>query len=670
MINMVITVEIAYIKTKNRIYHVFCDDLRVKPIEIYGYYLENDKFHALDSSLFNEFSKFKLGNNFKKLKAYLYKDKNYDVFLDIDTKFKHYFYNGVEDKHLFLNNFKPVANTLYEISNDAPDKKIGKLEEEKKNAKKFMIVIGANITVLCSILLATVIDLNSDKYQQEINNLLTVSASKSTGMELLLNETPELNKETIVELINNNPNLDENSKTLFLNDKLLDVAVPYLQEDKDYCAILYNFILPNLTIEDAALEDGVLGKVKDITIIAPEKVSILEYLEFSDTISIDNIIDNYASYYPSTIYMDSRQIKDVDQQHFDEVYNECLLHEWIHLLQPNKLEYTFLVEGNAEIFSNEYSSTNYLNAYHRYRKYIKSLMEIIGAEPIVAYNFSGNFDYIAQELEKYLSKEELEELEYYTNWANLSEDSTMTLDDFFDYMDSFIVKLNDIKNKEDINSYDIVNSYLTNGPDSVDKYYFNIDDTSNLKNDLHVSTSQNLGFNENLVNGYLDFYNIPTSALKNSEERNSIFKTINRNIETSSILNNGLISIMEKEYYGIENTNYKLERKTIKILSDIIGKEAIQYYCYAGSYELIVQELSKYLTKQEVEQFMTILLSNNPPELRNNNEEILNNSLCHLYNIVNGTNQPTENFINNCYASNDKIYLMDGIDTEEINKKK
>ncbi len=89
----------------------------------------------------------------------------------------------------------------------------------------------------------------------------------------------------------------------------------------------------------------------------------------------------------------------------DPVKSDTVAHEFIHLCQDTT-GYNLIIEACAEIISNEYYENTSINAYNTQVKLVKTLMEIIGTEPVWIYNFNGDFSLIENEVKPYLSEED------------------------------------------------------------------------------------------------------------------------------------------------------------------------------------------------------------------------------------------------------------------------
>lgn len=351
---------VAQIKTDKRIYSLYSDNVEIENIQIYGHYFENNRFYPLNNEVFNEFNKLRLGKNYKIVGTYLEDGINYDIILDLDTNLKHYFNNGKESSKMFFNNFKPIIMTLS--------------DEYKLRLKTWKIMTCA--LLVCNSLHFHVFHSPLFQSQNEITQITINQPASYNEVVEQLNETPELTIDNVKELINSNPNLSEYDKNIILNDDLLNFALPYINMNTEYKVELYNYILPNFKIEKEEISrTGIIGTRKyDVLII--------------DINKINNSNKNIEDYYKDT-----------------------LIHEFAHMLQPIN-GYSFLFEGFTEMLANEFSDieNDPNNSYRENQKYIKILMEIIGTEPVTKYAFTGNIEYIKNELNKYLPEKQLNDL--------------------------------------------------------------------------------------------------------------------------------------------------------------------------------------------------------------------------------------------------------------------
>ena len=99
----------------------------------------------------------------------------------------------------------------------------------------------------------------------------------------------------------------------------------------------------------------------------------------------------------------------INNKYYDEYKNDILAHEFVHMCQA-PMKYNVICEACAEIMASEYFDRGPEWSYKTEIYLVKKLMEIIGTEPIMEYNFSGSFVSIENELKKYLTDEEVNKL--------------------------------------------------------------------------------------------------------------------------------------------------------------------------------------------------------------------------------------------------------------------
>ncbi len=508
--------EIMQLKTNDRIYNVFSDNINEKNFKIYGYIYENNHFYPLNEDIFKELNKLKIGNNTKKIDTYESDNLIYDVILDLDTNLKHYFLNGKENYSLFINNFEDVIiadNRGIKYTDNLADKKRknGSVTKLLKAASlSFLILAEGNVISK----LGQLIDNNQAVQTISISNSIeqtevTTSASieididKSEYLSELMNNTPTLTVEIISDLIKNNKNISDSDKEILLNSGIIEFASPYINENKEYAAKLYNIILPNFTIEEKDMGEQLLGT-------------------WNNT--------NYI------MRINTNLIKKYNEQNFYEEYKETMLHEFSHLLQPPN-EYSFLFEGCSTIIGKEFNKIETTQQAPEYKydentgklvmngvslhtdilmnkysfvndikpKYTSILMEIIGTEPVIRYNFTGSIEPIKEELEKYLSKEDVNNLLEIYKKTEGAIGKTITEEQY----QQNITNMEEIYSRLYYNKYhcsmranSAINEYLNSADDSFCKYYFNNCDEHNYDSELYDLLNYKLA-----KNNYFPAYN-------------------------------------------------------------------------------------------------------------------------------------------------------------------
>ena len=86
---------------------------------------------------------------------------------------------------------------------------------------------------------------------------------------------------------------------------------------------------------------------------------------------------------------------------------DVVAHEFVHMNQVD-YKYSVIVEAGAEIMSYEYFEGAYPSSYSEEVKILKTLMEIIGPDPIREYLYTGNDESLVSTVNEYLNPEESE----------------------------------------------------------------------------------------------------------------------------------------------------------------------------------------------------------------------------------------------------------------------
>lgn len=506
-----------YLKTNNRIYNVFCDNINDENPKIYGYIYENNHFYSLNEDIFKELNKLKIGSNTKKIGDYEKDNHVYDVILDLDTNLKHYFLNGKEDYNLFINNFEDVIiadNKNIKYTDNLADKK-------RKNDVGALVITGIYMLTMLET------GLFIDRFY---SNSLEFDNYKSQHISELMNNTPELTPEIISNLIKNNKNISDSDKEILLNNDFLEFACPYINKNKEYAAKLYNIILPNFTIKEKDLE-AALGSWDPDNYIINMNV---------------NDIKQQCESYSGDVY--------------DDVYNDIMLHEFVHLFQV-EYQYPFLYEASAEMISQEYVvSMSYAScvSYPLEQKYIKILMEIIGSKPIAEYNFTGSIEPIKKELELYLSESEINKLfelfKYNSNYVlkNITQEQ---FENNLHDIEKIYSKLYYNKYHCSMRGNSEINEYLDENSDIIDysfnKYYFNNCNEQKYDDDLYDALNYKIA-----TNTYYPAYNQILAV-----------------VSAEDLLNNLDFDTLKQAFYS--NQNLSSEEKAM-----LFNEELINDYIY------------------------------------------------------------------------------------------
>ena len=240
----------------------------------------------------------------------------------------------------------------------------------------------------------------------------------------------EINLEDLKQLIFSSSFLNEEEKKYLYNEDFLNDILPFINE-------------------------GILRKLKYQNHLTDMSI---------DNYTIDDYGSNYLGYYttgnPNTLYI----------RNYDDFKNhkDTLAHEFIHLCQELGC-YNLITEACAEIISREYFEDADIDVYTSQVKLVKILMEIIGAEPIWIYNFTGDFQPIEDAVKPYFSSEDYYEFLSCLSFESNDDKNNLVKFERLDELLSILYKNmydDDIKNNEVISVIKDSSAILT-------RYYFN-----------------------------------------------------------------------------------------------------------------------------------------------------------------------------------------------------
>ena len=328
--------HIGIINYKNKIIYV---DLKDNNLICY-YYHNNEKRNIGITTVLELFKSI-----FDKTKEeFLEQDGEYNVFLNQETGYKHFYKDGKEDiLKFFLTN--GTNGTLYKGS-DIKDKYL--------KVKQF-VNKKANIGILLSLVLATAISSSAitnlvnqeEKVQEEIEELDVAS------LETEYNKYYDF--DSLANAIKSPANVGNLSKDILYNEELIrDICNTPMSEDR----------------------------IKSLE----EKVTDIEIVPFTEEDDLENLakiqqglgltLGYYKPLEPNIIHVK-------DYADYSTIY-----HEFAHLLQANS-EYSYIQEACGEIVAHEYYGCE-SDSYKEEVKRMQVLMEIIGSEAIWNINFSGD----------------------------------------------------------------------------------------------------------------------------------------------------------------------------------------------------------------------------------------------------------------------------------------
>lgn len=338
--------HIAIFKISNRKIYIDLDN-KINKIISYQYENNQQKFLnvkevlALVSELFDQTRM-----------VFLKKVNDYDIYLNKDTEYFHFFKAGKEDYiKFFIENGQSAI--LYSSENNSHNKKHPKFFRNKTTRNTFLLT-------LYSIILLTPSILNTvDKIEYLINK------------ESLIREYS--NPEQFSESLTFSENLTKTEKKLFENETLFqEIATTKIDYDrvKSLEEKLDDINIKDYTKEEKkAYESGKLKAVGYYNILIPNQISVYD-------------------------------LNDADTK----------VHEFIHLLEEN-YEYCYIVEALTEIIKKEFYQeqiSEYKSTYPDEQKRTKVLMEIIGSRILWDMIFTGDTEEFEEKISNLLSKEESE----------------------------------------------------------------------------------------------------------------------------------------------------------------------------------------------------------------------------------------------------------------------
>ena len=311
----------------------------------------------------------------------------------------------------------------------------------------------------------------------------------STEEELI--KYNEIKEENIVD-INNDITLSDIKKYIYTSNFLDDKAKDYLYNED-----LIKDVLPYIN-EYSYLKKIFINKFTNIRIIGYGR----------EDNSYNTKYGYYIGKYPNTLFI--RDYKEINDDNID-----TLGHEYIHLLQTSgglsgSSLYSLLDEASAEIISEEYFNECNKRSYSRQVKILKKLMEIVGVDPIIKYNFQDNFEVLEYYLSQYLNEKELEA---FKNGLILSNNEF-----YLDQLDELINIMYQKKYNKDVKDDEIMN--LIDNEDTLKRYYFNkklINQENSYYLDPHNYDIERLNLEDAVNNDYLRIYGVNYEEITKEE---------------------------------------------------------------------------------------------------------------------------------------------------------
>ena len=466
---------------------------------------------------------------------YLYKNE-FEVYLDEETKLKHFYKNGKEDYLKFFHENGQSAIML----NNKPNK-------DKHNSKSF-IIKGVQI---CITFLSAVTFISSISAIYTIKTTqINAKTDITTNIEYSIPDE-KVDKNFFKDFINNSPNLNENEKQLLINDNLFnDLSETLMTNDRIFSLEVKMTNLDIIYGQEGKPADGVLGWYNPM---------------ISNKIHVVNETDNQTT-----------------------------IHEFIHLLQDDN-QYTYIRESCATLISNEYyksKQTAYNDAIIR----TQFLMELIGPEKIWNLNFSGQTREFENAIKNLLPEKDAEELlELFTSSIGMiSQSDNYEINKKIDKYLMQMYKYSDPENKETLEFLTgISNSnYLSSKGYLLNRNYFNKENKENVINPFEYKFSVPLdtALNQNMIN---ISYTLTQKNYINSNDSTQIssddiiheeYIPLNENISELIIDEDG------NEYFLDFSTGKKYSISEAQTL----GLVDTKYYQYKFFHNISYEEIIKY----------------------------------------------------------------------------
>lgn len=467
---------------------------------------------------------------------YLYQDE-FEVYLDEETNFKHFYKNGKEDYLKFF--YENGQSTILLNS---------KSNEDKYSTKSFIIKgVQICITFLSAI---TFISSVSAIYKIQTTTKINAQTEITNNIEYSIPEE-KIDTNFFKDFINNSPNLSKQEKQLLVNNDLFDdLSETLMTNDRIFSLEVKMTNLDIIYGQEGKPADGVLGW-----------------------------------YNP----MISNQIHVIDEKD-----NQTTIHEFIHLLQDDN-QYQYIREACATLISNEYYNSNQ-TAYNDAIIRTQFLMEIIGPDIIWDLNFSGSTREFEIAIKSLLPEKDAEELlELFTSSIGMLSQSknyeiNQKIDNYLLQMYKSLAPENTetIEFLTDISSTNHLSSkgYLLN------RNYFNEKNKENAINpfEYKFSIPLDIALNQNMID--ISY----TLTQKNYINPNDPSQISNDDIihEEYIILNKNISELMFDENGNQYFINYNTDEQYTVAEAQSLGLIETKYYQYKFFYNIQYDEIKKY----------------------------------------------------------------------------
>ena len=467
---------------------------------------------------------------------YLYQDE-FEVYLDEETNFKHFYKNGKEDYLKFFYENGQSAILLNSKSN-----------EDKYSTKSFIIKgVQICITFLSAI---TFISSVSAIYKIQTTTKINAQTEITNNIEYSIPEE-KIDTNFFKDFINNSPNLSKQEKQLLVNNDLFDdLSETLMTNDRIFSLEVKMTNLDIIYGQEGKPADGVLGW-----------------------------------YNP----MISNQIHVIDEKD-----NQTTIHEFIHLLQDDN-QYQYIREACATLISNEYYNSNQ-TAYNDAIIRTQFLMEIIGPDIIWDLNFSGSTREFEIAIKSLLPEKDAEELlELFTSSIGMLSQSknyeiNQKIDNYLLQMYKSLAPEN-TETLEFLTDISITNHLASKGY-LLNRNYFNEKNKENAINpfEYKFSIPLDIALNQNMIDisytltqkNYIN-PNDP-SQISNDDIIHEEYKILNKNISELMFDENG------NQYF----INYNTDEQYTVAEAQSLGLIETKYYQYKFFYNIQYDEIKKY----------------------------------------------------------------------------
>ncbi len=467
---------------------------------------------------------------------YLYQDE-FEVYLDEETKFKHFYKNGKEDYLKFFYENGQSAILLNSKSN-----------EDKYSTKSFIIKgVQICITFLSAI---TFISSVSAIYKIQTTTKINAQTEITNNIEYSIPEE-KIDTNFFKDFINNSPNLSKQEKQLLVNNDLFDdLSETLMTNDRIFSLEVKMTNLDIIYGQEGKPADGVLGW-----------------------------------YNP----MISNQIHVIDEKD-----NQTTIHEFIHLLQDDN-QYQYIREACATLISNEYYNSNQ-TAYNDAIIRTQFLMEIIGPDIIWDLNFSGSTREFEIAIKSLLPEKDAEELlELFTSSIGmLSQSKNYEINQKIDNYLLQMYKSLAPENTETIEFLTDISStnHLASKGYLLNRNYFNEKNKENAINpfEYKFSIPLDIALNQNMID--ISY----TLTQKNYINPNDPSQISNDDIihEEYIILNKNISELMFDENGNQYFINYNTDEQYTVAEAQSLGLIETKYYQYKFFYNIQYDEIKKY----------------------------------------------------------------------------